>query len=141
MCYKRNLDLCIIPYVKVNTKWLIDLNIKPPDVEGSGLEKAKELEIKLPTFIGSQRKQRNSRKKHLFLCHWLCWSLWPGGSQQTEKLWKRWEYQTTFPVFWENYMWVKKQQEQLDMEQWTSSKLGKEYDKAVPCHPACLTYM
>ena len=62
MCYKRNLDLCIIPYVKVNTKWLIDLNIKPPDVEGSGLEKAKELEIKLPTFIGSQRKQRNSRR-------------------------------------------------------------------------------
>ena len=67
MCYKRNLDLCIIPYVKVNTKWLIDLNIKPPDVEGSGLEKAKELEIKLPTFIGSQRKQRNSRK-NIYFC-------------------------------------------------------------------------
>ena len=38
-------------------------------------------------------------------------------------------------------MRVKKQQEQLDMEQWTGSKLGKEYDKAVYCHPACLTYM
>ena len=27
------------------------------------------------------------------------------------------------------------------MEQWTGSKLGKEYVKAVYCHPACLTYM
>ena len=28
-----------------------------------------------------------------------------------------------------------------DMEQWTDSKLGKEYVKAVYCHPAYLTYM
>ena len=27
------------------------------------------------------------------------------------------------------------------MEQWTGSKMGKEYVKAVYCHPACLTYM
>ena len=38
-------------------------------------------------------------------------------------------------------MQVKKQQLQLDMEQWTGSKLGKEYVKAVYCHPAYLTYM
>ena len=30
---------------------------------------------------------------------------------------------------------------ELDMEQWTGSKLGKEYIKAVYCHPAYLTYM
>ena len=36
---------------------------------------------------------------------------------------------------------VKKQQLELDMEQWTGSKLGKEYIKAVNCHPAYLTYM
>ena len=35
----------------------------------------------------------------------------------------------------------KKQQLVLDMEQWTVSKLGKEYIKAVYCHLACLTYM
>ena len=29
----------------------------------------------------------------------------------------------------------------IDMEQWTGSKLGKEYVKAVYCHPAYLTYM
>ena len=38
-------------------------------------------------------------------------------------------------------MRVKKQQLELDMEQLTGSKLGKEYDKAVYCHPAYLTYM
>ena len=34
-----------------------------------------------------------------------------------------------------------KQQLELDMEQQTSSKLGKEYIKAVYCHPAYLTYI
>ena len=37
-------------------------------------------------------------------------------------------------------MQVKKQQLELDMEQQTGSKLGKEYVKAVYCHPAYLTY-
>ena len=38
-------------------------------------------------------------------------------------------------------MEVKKQQLELHMEQQTGSKLGKEYIKAVYCHPAHLTYM
>ena len=38
-------------------------------------------------------------------------------------------------------MQVKKQQLELDVEQQTGSKLGKEYIKAVYCHPAYLTYM
>ena len=38
-------------------------------------------------------------------------------------------------------MQVKKQQLELDMEQRTGSKLGKEYIKAVYCHPAYLTSM
>ena len=37
-------------------------------------------------------------------------------------------------------MQVKKQQLEADMEQWTGSKLEKEYVKAVYCHPAYLTY-
>ena len=35
----------------------------------------------------------------------------------------------------------KKQQLELDMEQQTGSKLGKEYVKAVYCHPAYLSSM
>ena len=38
-------------------------------------------------------------------------------------------------------MQVEKQQLELVMEQWTGSKLEKEYVKAVYCHPAHLTYM
>ena len=37
-------------------------------------------------------------------------------------------------------MQVKKQQLELDMKQWTGSKLGKEYIKPVYCHPVYLTY-
>ena len=39
------------------------------------------------------------------------------------------------------YMQVKKQQLELDVEQQTGSKLGKECIKAVYCHPPYLTYM
>ena len=38
-------------------------------------------------------------------------------------------------------MQVKKQQLEQDVEQWTGSKLGKEYVKAVYCHPVYLIYM
>ena len=38
-------------------------------------------------------------------------------------------------------MQIKKQQLEMDMEQKTGSKSGKEYVKAVYCHPAYLTYM
>ena len=54
------------------------------------------------------------------------------------KLWKilkeRREYQTTLPISWETCMQDKKQQLEPDMEQWTGSKSGKEYVKAVYCH-------
>ena len=38
-------------------------------------------------------------------------------------------------------MQVKNQHLELDMSQWTGSKLGKKYVKAVDCHPTYLTYM
>ena len=51
------------------------------------------------------------------------------------------KYQATLPDSWEICMQLKKQQLELDMEQQTGSKSGKEYVKAVYCHPAYLTYM
>ena len=57
------------------------------------------------------------------------------------KFLKRWEYQTTLPASWETCMQAKKQQLEPDMEKRTGSKLGKEYVKAVYCHPAYLIYM
>ena len=52
------------------------------------------------------------------------------------KFFKRWEHQTTLSASYETCLQVKKQQLEPDMEYWTGSKLGKEYVKAVYCHPA-----
>ena len=61
------------------------------------------------------------------------------------KLWKILKkmrlYQTTLPASWETCMQVRKQQLEPDMEQQTGSKMGKEYDKVVYCHPAYFTSM
>ena len=57
------------------------------------------------------------------------------------KLLKRQEYQTTLPASCETCMQVKKQQLEPDMEQQTGSELGKEYVKAVYCHPVYVTSM
>ena len=57
------------------------------------------------------------------------------------KFFKKWEYQTTWPAPWEICVQVKKQQLELDMEQQTGSRSGKEYVKAVCFHPAYLTYI
>ena len=76
------------------------------------LENAEEPEIKLPTSAGSLKKQENSRKSCALLTapKPLC------GSQQTGKVFKRWEYQTTLPVSWEICMQVKKHQLEPDMD-------------------------
>jgi len=55
------------------------------------------------------------------------------------KFLKRWEYQTMTCLLTNLYAGPKQQLE-LDMEQQTGSKSGKEYVKAVYCHPAYLTY-
>ena len=68
-------------------------------------------------------------------------SLWLCVSQQTGKFLKRWEYKTILRASWEICMQVKKQQLELDMEQQTGFKSGKEFVKTVYCHPAYLTCM
>ena len=104
------------------------------------VEKAEEPEIKLPTSAGSLKKQESSRKTSTSALVTTP-NPWLFGSQKTGKFFKRWEYQTTWPASWETCMQVRKQQLELDLEQQTDSKSGKEYVKAVFCHPAYLTYM
>ena len=106
------------------------------------LEKAEEPEIKLPTSAGSWKKQGNSLKKpstSALLTMPKPLTVWI--TTNCGKFFKRWEYQTTLPASWEIYMQTKKQRLEPDMEQWTGSKLGKEYVKAVYCHPPYLIYM
>ena len=57
------------------------------------------------------------------------------------KFLKKWEFQTTLPASCETCMQIKKQQLELDIEQQTGSRSGKEYIKALYCQPAYLTYM
>ena len=105
------------------------------------LEKAKEPEIKLPTSVGSSKKQESSRKTSTSALLTTPKPLSLGITTNCEKFLKRWEYQTTWPASWEICMQVKKQQLEVDMEQETGSKSGKEYVKAVYCHLAYLTYI
>ena len=105
------------------------------------LEKAEEAEIKLPTSNESLKKQESSRKTSTFALLTMPKPLTVWITTNCGKFFKRWEFQTTWPASWDIYMQVKKQQLELDMEQETGSKLGKEYIKAVYCHPAYLTYM
>ena len=88
----------------------------------------------LPDFQAGFRKGRGTRsncqhllnhwkskrvpEKHLFLLYWLCQSfdcVWI--TTNCGKFFKRWEYQTTWPVSWEICMQVRKQQLELDVEQ------------------------
>ena len=102
------------------------------------LEKAEKLEIKLPTSVGSYKKQDNSRKTStsasLTTLKPLC------GSQQTGKFLKRWEYQITLLTPRNLYAGqeetVKTGHGRTDWFQ-----TGKEYVRTVYCHPAYLTYM
>jgi len=90
------------------------------------LEKAEEPEIKLPTSIGSYKKQENSRKTSTsaLLTRPKPLTVWI--TINCGKFFKNWEYQTTWPASWETCMQVKKQQLELDMEEqmvpnWESS--------------------
>ena len=96
------------------------------------------------TFKSSREKKRKFKNSRKISTSALLTTLKPFTVWITAncgKFFKRWEYQTTLPDSWEICMQVKKQQLELDMEQQTGSKLGKEYIKAVYCHSACLTYM
>ena len=105
------------------------------------LEKAEEPEIKLPTSAGSWKKQESSRKTSISALLTTPKPLIVWITTNSGRFFKRWEYQTTRPASWEICMQVRKQQLELDTEQQTGSKQGKEYAKAVYCHPACLTSM
>ena len=105
------------------------------------LEKVEEPEVKLPTSAASQEKQDNSRKTFTSALLTMTQSLIVWITANCGKFLNRLEYQTTLSVSREICVHVKKQQLELDMEQLTGSKSGKDYVKAVYCHPDYLIYM
>ena len=111
-----------------------------PDVQ-AGLEKAKEPEIKLTTFTGSQRKQENSRKNIYFRFIDYAKAF---DCVDHNKLWtilKESGIPDHLTCLLRNLYAGQEATARTDTEQQTGSKSGKKYDKAVYCHPAYLTYM
>ena len=100
-----------------------------------GLERAEEPEIKLPTSIES-RESKGIKKKSTSASLTMLKLLTLWITTNCGQFLKWCDYQNTWPASWETCMQVKEQQLEPDMEQQTGSKLGKEYIKAVYCHPA-----
>ena len=90
------------------------------------LEKAEEPQIKLPTSNGSSKKAREFQKNiyFCFIDYAKAFDLWI--TTNCGKFLKKWEYQATLPASWEICTQVRKQQLELDIEQQTGSKSGKE---------------
>ena len=85
------------------------------------LEKAEEPEIKLPTSIGSSKKQW-APEKYASASLTMPKPLTVWITTNCGNFFKTWEYQTAWPASWETCMQVRKQQLELDMEQQTGSK-------------------
>ena len=118
------------------------VNCELPNVQ-AGFRKGRGTRDQIANIRWNIEKSKRVPEKHLLLLHWLCQSLWLCGSQQTVENSERDFLKGILDhlTSWETYMQVKKQQSELDMEQQTGSKSGKECIKAAYCHLAYLTYM
>ena len=106
-----------------------------------GLEKAEEQEIKLTTFLDqSKEKTREFQNKPPLLVHWLSKRLWLVDQNKLWKILKEMGVPDHLTFLLRN-LYLSQEVTEPDMELLTGSKLRKEYDKAVYCHPAYLTYM
>ena len=99
---------------------------------------AEEPEIKWPTSVGSSKTQESSRTNIYFCFIDYIKAFYCVGPN---KLWKILQETGIPPDLLPEKPNIKKQQLELDMEQQTGSKFGKEYVKGTYCHPAYLTYM
>ena len=116
------------------------MNREVPDVQ-AGFRKTRGTRDQIANIRWIIKKSKSSRKTSISALLTMPKPLTVWITTNCGKFLKRWEYETTWPASWEICMQVRKEQLELDMEQQTGSKLGKEYIKAVYCHPAYLTYM
>ena len=100
------------------------VNQELPDVQ-PGFQKGRGTRDQIVNIRGIIEKAREFQKNICFIDY--------AKAFDCGKFFKKWEYQTTLLASRETCLQVKKQQSKSDMEQWTGSKLGKEYFKAVYC--------
>ena len=127
----------MLKILQARLQWYVNQEI--PDVQ-VGFRKGRGTRDRIANISWIIEKAREL-KKNIYFCIIDYANAFGWITTNCGQFLKKWEYQTTLPASWENCMQVKKQHVEPDMEQWTGSKLGKEYVKAVYCHPACLTYM
>ena len=111
---------------------------RPPDVQ-AGFRKGRGTRDQIANIHWILEKAREFQKNICLIDYAKAFD-----SVDQYKLWKilqEWEYQTTLLASWEICMQVKKQHLEMDMEQQTGSKLGKEYIKAPYFYLAYLAYM
>ena len=116
------------------------MNRELPDVQ-AGFRKGRGTREQIANIRWILEKAREfQKKKHLFLLHWLCQSLWLCGSQQTVENFSRDGVPDHLTCLLIN-LYAGQEETELNMEQWTGSKLGKEYVKTVYYHSDYLTSM
>ena len=116
------------------------MNRELPDVQ-AGFRKGRGTRDQTANIRWSSKKQESSRKTSISALLTMPKPLTMWITMNCGEFCKRWEYQTTRPASWETcFLQVRKQQLELDKEQQTGSKSGREYIKAVYYHPAYLTY-
>ena len=117
------------------------VNCELPDVQ-AGFRKGRGIRAQIAIICWIMKKAREFQKSIYF-----CFIDYAKAFDCVDhnKLWKilkeiRIQDKNTLPDSWETCMQVKKQQWQPYMKQQTGSMLGKEYVKAVYCHPVYLIY-
>ena len=117
-----------------NSTWTVNFQMYKLD-----LEKAEESEIKFPTYSGWSKKQEF--QKSIYFCFIDYTKAFD--CVDHNKLWKVLK-QMGVPEHLTCHLrkpYAGQNETELDMEQWTGSKLRKEYIKALYCHPVYSTYM
>ena len=107
------------------------VNHELPDVQ-AGLRKGRGTEIKLPTSIGSEKKQESSRKISTSDLLMMPKPLTSWIKTDCGKFFKRRKYQTTWLASWEICIQVKKQQLELDMEQFFCIAFLRDWNENWP---------
>ena len=95
------------------------VNCELPDVQ-AGFRKDRGTRDQISNVCWIMEKAREFQK-NIYFCFLDYAKAFVWITINCGKLWKTWEYQTTWPASWETYKQVRKQQLELDMEQQTGS--------------------
>ena len=115
---KEHSNYCTIALISHTSKVMLKIhqariqqyvNHELPEVQ-AGFRKARGTRDQIADIHGSSKKQQNSRKISISALLTMPKPLTVWITINCGKFWKRWEYQTTWPVSWETCMQVRKQQ-------------------------------